>query len=70
MPKGNSSRRGLIIVALNGLVSTGVIAGFRTWKWRARPRRARRSRSLKTRLQKIGCSGMKSRAGPRDSLAN
>ena len=39
MPKGNSSRRGLINVALNGLVSTGVIAGFRTWKWRARPRR-------------------------------
>ena len=30
MPKGNSSRRGLINVALNGLVSTGVIAGFRT----------------------------------------
>jgi hypothetical protein len=28
--KGNSSRRGLINVALNGLVSTGVIAGFRT----------------------------------------
>ena len=35
MPKGNSSRRGLINVALNGLVSTGVIAGFRTWKWRS-----------------------------------
>ena len=30
MPKGNSSRRGLINVALNGLVSTGVIAAFRT----------------------------------------
>jgi hypothetical protein len=30
VPKGNSSRRGLINVALNGLVSTGVIAGFRT----------------------------------------
>ena len=30
MPKGNSSKRGLINVALNGLVSTGVIAGFRT----------------------------------------
>ena len=29
MPKGNSSKRGLINVALNGLVSTGVIAGFR-----------------------------------------
>ena len=28
--KGRSSRRGLINVALNGLVSTGVIAGFRT----------------------------------------
>ena len=26
--KGRSSRRGLINVALNGLVSTGVIAGF------------------------------------------
>ena len=30
MPKSNSSKRGLINVALNGLVSTGVIAGFRT----------------------------------------
>src|SRR5215203_4733644 len=30
VPKGNSSKRGLINVALNGLVSTGVIAGFRT----------------------------------------
>ena len=30
VPKGNSSRRGLINVALNGLVSAGVIAGFRT----------------------------------------
>ena len=30
MPKGHSSKRGLINVALNGLVSTGVIAGFRT----------------------------------------
>jgi len=30
VPKGNSCRRGLINVALNGLVSTGVIAGFRT----------------------------------------
>ena len=30
MPKGNSSRRGLINVALNGLVSNTVIAGFRT----------------------------------------
>ena len=28
--KGRSSRRGLINVALNGLVSTGVIASFRT----------------------------------------
>jgi hypothetical protein len=30
VPRGNSSRRGLINVALNGLVSDGVIAGFRT----------------------------------------
>ena len=30
MPQGNSSRRGLINVALNGLVSNGVIAGFKT----------------------------------------
>jgi hypothetical protein len=30
VPKGNSSRRALINVALNGLVSTGVIPGFRT----------------------------------------
>jgi hypothetical protein len=28
--KGTSSRRGQINVALNGLVSTGVITGFRT----------------------------------------
>jgi hypothetical protein len=30
VPQGNSSRRGLINVALNGLVSNGVIAGFKT----------------------------------------
>jgi hypothetical protein len=28
--KGNSTKRGTINMALNGLVATGVIAGFRT----------------------------------------